>query len=478
MDRAGALRSAAGVGVKHDYASFLAAKASLDPMTGIADPSGLPGALAHFQAAIVPWGLRRGRAAIFAGTGLGKTLMEIAWADAVARFTNRPVLILTPLAVAMQFVSEGEKFDIGVRRASFHNDLRGPGVYVTNYDKLDRFDMDAFSGIVLDESSILKAFDGRTRNALIAKARTMPFRLAASATPAPNDYMELGNHAEFLGVMSHAEMLATFFIHDGGDTSKWRLKRHAERDFWRWVASWAVMLTSPADLGFPDDGYILPPLNTHQVMVDDEIAPSIETGFLFPMEARTMSERLAARRVSIGPRVEAGAQRIADHDRPCVAWCNLNDESERMAAAIPGAVEVRGSDKEGRKEEVLGAFASGQLRVLVTKPSICGFGMNWQHCHDTVFVGLNDSFEQLYQAIRRFWRFGQQHPVDAHLIAARAEGAVVANLRRKEADAAVMMAAMVEAMADFSAIHARPITRDRAPYQPRDVAVPSFLEAA
>lgn len=463
--------------VQPSYQAFLDAKASVDPATGIPDPTGLPACLSDFQAAIVPWALRRGRAALFAGTGLGKTLMELAWADAVARHTNKPVLILTPLAVAPQFVVEGEKFGVGVRRAWFEADYRGAGAYVTNYDKLTRFDMDRLGGIVLDESSILKAFDGKTRNALIAGARRVPFRLAASATPAPNDFMELGNHAEFLGVMSHAEMLATFFIHDGGDTSKWRLKRHAEDEFWRWVASWAVMLTKPSDLGFADGAYQLPPLRMHEHLVAGNEGASFETGLLFPMEARTMSERLGARRDSIGARVAQSAELVA-HDRPVVAWCNLNAESEALAAEIAGAAEVRGSDPEARKEEILTAFAAGQVRALVTKPSICGFGMNWQHCHDTVFTGLNDSFEQLYQSIRRFWRFGQRSAVDAHLVAARTEGAVLANLRRKEADAEQMQAAMVAAMAEFSTVGVRAAVREKAGYQRRAVALPQFLEAA
>ncbi|WP_066485033.1 helicase [Sphingomonas sp. CCH9-F2] len=460
-----------------DYAAFLAGKAAIDPPTGISEPDGLPAALSDFQAAIVPWALRRGRAALFAGTGLGKTVMELAWADAVARHTNRPVLILTPLAVAAQFVGEGDKFGIGVTRASQDSDVRGAGAYVTNYDKLARFDMDRLGGIVLDESSILKAFDGKTRHALIAGARRIAFRLAASATPAPNDFMELGNHAEYLGVMTHAEMLATFFIHDGGDTSKWRLKRHAEGEFWRWVASWAVMLTRPGDLGFADGAYQLPPLRMHEHLVEVD-GPQAGMATLFAMEARTLSERLAARRDSIVPRVDTAAALLSAHDRPAVAWCNLNAESEALTRAIPGAVEVRGGDAEGRKEEVLGAFAAGQVRVLVTKPSICGFGMNWQHCHDTAFTGLNDSFEQLYQAVRRFWRFGQQHAVDAHLIAARTEGAVLANLKRKEADAARMQEAMVAAMAGFSTIGVSAAAREKAGYARRALALPSFLEAA
>jgi hypothetical protein len=464
------------------YSDFLAAKALTDVPTGIDDPQGLPACLSDFQAEIVPWALRRGRAALFAGTGLGKTLMELAWGDAVARHTNMPVLVLTPLAVAAQHLREADKFGIAAKRAASGGECEGGGgVFVTNYEKLDRFDLRDFAGVVLDESSILKAFNGATRNALIGAARRVPFRLAASATPAPNDFMELGNHAEFLGVMSYAEMLATFFVHDGGDTQKWRLKRHAEEDFWRWVASWAVMLNKPSDLGFPDGDYVLPPLNVVQHLVDADQGPCFETGLLLPLEARTMQERLAARRATVAQRVAKAAQLAAgagNLGRPFVGWCNLNAESEALAAAVPGAVEVRGSDSEARKESVLEDFALGNVRALVTKPTICGFGMNWQHCRDTAFVGLNDSFEQLYQAIRRFWRFGQTEAVNAHLIAATTEGAVVANLKRKEADAQRMMEAMVRAMADFSVVKARPVTRDIAPYRPRHVALPQFLEAA
>lgn len=458
------------------YSAFLAAKASIDPSTGIADPGDMPACLSDFQADIVPWTLRRGRAALFAGTGLGKTLMELAWADAVAKHLNRPVIIPTPLAVAPQFLREGAKFGIEVRRARSQSDIKGACAHVTNYEKLDRFDLNDIPAMGLDESSILKAFNGKTRNMLIERARHMPFRLAATATPAPNDFMELGNHAEFLGIMTYAEMLATFFVHDGGDVQKWRLKGHAEKDFWRWVASWAVMLNKPSDLGYPDGAYALPPLRQHEVLVD--VDDGDHGGDLLPREARTMAERLAARRSSIVARVDAAAQLAADSDLPWVAWCNLNDESERMAAAVPGAVEVRGSMHEDQKEEILEAFAARQLRVLVTKPSICGFGMNWQHCHKTAFVGLNDSFEQLYQAIRRFWRFGQTEPVDAYLIAARTEGAVLANQKRKEADAAKMTASMIEAMSDFSSVHARAVTREIAPYSRQAVPVASFLEAA
>lgn len=459
------------------YAQFLQRKAVDDPDTGIAEPGDLPGCLFGYQADIVRWALRRGRAALFAGTGLGKTIMELAWAHAVAAHTGKPVLILTPLAVAPQFVAEGERFGLPVERVASQADVAAP-VVVSNYQKLDKFDLSQFGGIVLDESSILKAHDGATRAALVEGCRAVPFRLAATATPAPNDFMELGNHADFLGVMTQAEMLAMFFIHDGGDTAKWRLKGHAESEFWRWMCSWAVMLTKPSDLGYSDDRHALPPLLTHQHSVPVEYVPSAETGLLFPVEARTMGERLAARRGSIDGRVIAAAEIVNGNDRPWVVWCNLNAEGEALRKAIPFSAEVSGSDSDDVKEAKLAAFARGEIRVLITKPSICGWGMNWQHCADTAFVGLNDSFEQVFQAVRRFWRFGQTRPVNVHFIASEIEGAVVSNLRRKEADAARMVEAMVAHMADLSAASIRQGTRDTASYEPKPLPIPSFMRAA
>jgi hypothetical protein len=459
------------------YDQYLRAKMIVDPSTGIAETPSLPDALFPFQRDIVAWALRRGRAAIFAGTGLGKTLMELAWSDAVARHTGKPVLIFTPLAVAPQFVDEGAKFGINVERASSQSDV-GVGIYVTNYDKLARFDLALFGGVVLDESSILKSYNGATRTALIDGCQTIPFRLAATATPAPNDFMELGNHAEFLGVMSYVEMLAMFFVHDGGDTAKWRLKGHGASEFWRWMCSWSVMLTKPSDLGYADGGYDLPPLYTHQHTVAVEYLPDFETGTLFPMEARTMQERIAARRSTTNDRVLAAAALINGNDRQWVAWCNLNAESSALLSAIPGSVEVAGAQTDEQKEANVAAFRSGKARVLITKPSVCGFGMNWQFCHDTAFVGLNDSFEQVFQAVRRFWRFGQTEPVNVHFIASEIEGAVIANLRRKEADADRMIAAMVAHMADITTTEIRSVERQKADYQPTRVRLPSFLEQA
>lgn len=459
------------------YLEFLDRKKIADPMTGLANVPDLLPVLKSHQHDITSWALRRGRAAIFAGTGLGKTLMELQWADAVASHTGKPVLIFAPLAVSAQHLREAAKFGLRAELARTQSDVVS-GVYVTNYQKIGHFDLSAFGGVVLDESSILKSTDGHYRTRLIQECAQIPFRLAATATPAPNDFMELGNHAEFLGVMSYTDMLATFFVHDGGDTQKWRLKGHAENEFWKWMASWAVMIRKPSDLGYSNEGYDIPALNQHQHTVGVEYAPSMETGLLFPMEARGMSERIAARRDTVAERV-AMAAKLTPSDRPFVWWCNLNAESAALAKAIPGAVETLGSDPDEVKECKLTDFSEGRIRVLVTKPGVAGFGMNWQHCADTGFVGLNDSFEQVYQAIRRFWRFGQSKPVNVHFIAAETEGAVVANLKRKEHDAERMAAAMVMHTASISSSIIRGMVRDTPDYQPKQpMIIPNWIGAA
>lgn len=459
------------------YQDFLIRKKVIDPMTGMKSVPALPDVMFGFQHDITSWSLRRGRAALFAGTGLGKTLMELAWGNAIATNTGGMILHFAPLAVAQQIIREASKFGIPARLVARQSDC-GPGINVTNYQKIDHFDLSAFIGVVLDESSILKSTDGHFRTRLIELCHGIPYRLAATATPAPNDFMELGNHAEFLGVMKYTDMLATFFTHDGGDTAKWRLKGHAEDEFWKWMASWAVMLRKPSDLGYEDGDYNLPPLRQVQHQVAADYAPSMETGLLFPMEASSLQERIAARRDTVSERVALAAS-ITPSDRPFVWWCNLNAESEALTRAIPGAVETKGTDTDDVKERKLNDFSEGRTRVLVTKASVAGFGMNWQHCADTGFVGLNDSFEQVYQAIRRFWRFGQTKPVTVHFIAAETEGAVVANLRRKEADADRMAAAMVRHMADLSAQEVRGSIRVVPDYNPsQPFVLPDFLRAS
>lgn len=460
-----------------DYQEFLAKKVIDDPHTGLPDVPDLPAFMFPHQRDIVTWALKRGRAAIFAGTGLGKTAMELVWSDVVAKHTSKPVLLFAPLAVAQQHIREASKFGIDARLVASQSEVK-PGINVTNYHKMQHFDLSQFGGVVLDESSILKNESGKYRNQLIEATEQVPFRLAATATPAPNDFMELGNHAEFLGVMSYTDMLAMFFTHDGGETQKWRIKGHAENVFWKWMASWAVMLREPADLDYPNDGYDLPPLTQTQHTVSVNFEATVDTGTLFAIEARTLSERLSARRNSVQERCELAAS-ITPDDRPFVWWCNLNSESEALARLIPDAVELRGSDTEARKEDIIKRFLDGEIRVLVSKSSICGFGLNFQHCADTGFVGLSDSFEQVYQAIRRFWRFGQTKPVNVHFIAAETEGAVVQNIRRKEADAERMAKAMVMHTRDLSKRSVRGMTRDKGFYNPqKDVMVPEYIRSA
>lgn len=459
------------------YQDFLARKAISDPMTGLSSVPDLPSCLFPHQRDIVSWALRRGRSALFAGAGLGKSLMELAWAQAVHSETGKDILHLAPLAVSAQLAREADKFGLSARTVATQSDCE-PGTNITNYQKLDHFDLSKFGGVILDESSILKNTDGHYRTKLIAACQSIPFRLAATATPAPNDFMELGNHAEFLGIMSYTDMLATFFTHDGGETQKWRLKGHAENEFWKWMASWAVMPRKPSDLGYPNEGYDLPPLEYVSHMVAADYSPNIDTGLLFPMQAETLQERIGARRASVDDRCQLAAS-ITPTDRPFVWWCNLNAEAEMLARLIPDAVNLHGGLSEHEKERILIDFSDGRIRVLVTKPSLAGFGMNWQHCADTGFVGLNDSFEQFYQAVRRFWRFGQTKPVTVHVIASELEGATVANIKRKEADAERMAAAMVMHMADLSSEAVRGSVRETPNYNPTiPVQLPNFMRAA
>lgn len=460
------------------YESFLANKAIVDPSTGIAAPGDMRPDFKPHQADITRWSLKRGRAAVFAGTGLGKTLIELEWSARVARETNKPVLIYAPLAVAAQHVREAEKFGVEARIVRRNDELR-VGVNVANYAKMDHFDHGSLGGIALDESSILKHHDGKTRTRLIDECSRVPFRLAATATPAPNDYMELGNHAEFLGVMSYTDMLATFFVHDGGDTQQWRLKGHAEDEFWKWMCSWAVMMRKPSDLGYPDEGYDLPTLHQIQHTVKADYDTSRMEGDMFPMLASSMSERITARKNTVTDRVAMAAE-ITSHlppDEPMMWWANLNAEADALCREIPGAVQVAGSEKDEAKEEKILDFVNGKIRKMVSKGSIMGYGMNFQHCAHTGLIGLNDSYEQVYQIVRRFWRFGQAREVTAHFIASEIEGAVVANLRRKEQDAERMAAAMVRHMADLSSVTIRGSVRDRPDYEPKmPVILPEFLK--
>jgi len=394
--------------------------------------------------------------------------MQLEWAKHI---TGR-VIIVAPLAVAGQTVREAERFGIdGVKY--LRDDDQDTPIVVTNYEMLDHFRPDDFEGVVLDESSILKSYTGKFRNQLVNDWGKVAFRLCATATPAPNDFMELGNHAEFLGVMTRVEMLASFFVHDGGETQKWRLKGHAESEFWRWLCSWAVMIRKPSDLGYPDGEFQLPPCQINQVQVDHDADAE---GLLFAMEARTMDERRSARRASLDARVEAVADMVNQSSDSWLVWCDLNSESDALKRAIPGAVEIRGSDDPETKEERMLAFTEGRHRVLVTKPSICGWGMNWQHCSHMAFTGLSDSYEQFYQAIRRCWRFGQKDAVKCYVVTASTEGAVVSNIKRKERNAEDMANQMVEHMSCLNTENIRGTQRVDKSYKPTTrIELPSFL---
>jgi hypothetical protein len=412
----------------------------------------LPSGLYDWQASIVRWAVKKGRAAIFADCGLGKTFMQVAWASAL----DVPALILAPLCVAEQTVAEAAKLGVPVQYATSQSGVTGP-ITITNYERLKDFDPSQFQAVVLDESSILKAFDGKTRTALIQAFSNTPYRLCCTATPSPNDITELANHAEFLGLMTRPEFLATWFIRvDAGHRTTthhgWRIKRHAVEPFYRWLSSWAVALRSPADLGYDASAFRLPALQIHEEVLPID-APVGDA--LFPeMGLHGLSGRLVARRTVLADRVKA-IQRLTTTGKTAhggcawLLWCGLNEEASALAEAIPGAVNVQGSDTYAEKVGAVQAFVRGDIRVLISKPKILGFGMNFQHCHHMAFVGLSDSYETYYQCIRRAWRFGQTHPVSVHVVVSEAEQMVVENVRRKEAAAGELSAALVSQMKDF-----------------------------
>lgn len=427
-----------------DYESFVAGKRRAEVATGH-QPGLLNEHLFDFQHAIVSWAVRRGRAAVFADTGLGKTLMQLSWADEVATHTAGMVLILAPLAVSEQTIEQGATFGIEVRRVPNGGTPDAPGVWITNYERMEPIDFASLHGLVLDESSILKAHDGKTRQRIIDAAQGIPYRLSCTATPSPNDFEELGNQCEFLGVMTRTEMLATYFVNDTGDTGTWRLKGWGQSRFWEWMGTWSVVLRNPSDIGFDGSQYILPEPKYIEHVVESE-----QTGDLFAKPAQTLAERRKAQRDSIEARCREMAALVnSEPDEPWLIWCHLNDEAELLQELIPGSVNVQGSDKPEDKAARMMDFSQGKLRVLISKPKICGFGMNWQHCARMGFVGLDDSFEKFYQAVRRCYRFGQKRNVHVHMITAETEGQILLNLKRKEVQHHEMSANMIEHMKDI-----------------------------
>ncbi|MCA8976115.1 MAG: helicase [Planctomycetes bacterium] len=413
------------------YAEFLARK-RVGSLNGGIDIDALPSSLFHHQEQVVRWAGRVGRAAAFLDTGLGKTRIQLAWAEAMRG--DRSALIVCPLSIAAQTRREAAALGIEARVVRSGDQVTGPGLWITNYEMQHAFEPSMFGAVVLDESSILKNHEGRTRGALIDRWGKVPYRLACTATPAPNDHTELANHAEFLGAMSRVEMLAAFFVHDDDG---WRLKGHAADAMYEWMCQWAVAARRPSDVtGDPsdDDGYELPPLRVHGHIVEANAAPE---GQLFATSLGGVGGRAAARKATLGKRVQRAAE-LLDHDRPAIAWCGLNDEAEAMAREVDGAENLHGTLTPDRKVEIIEAFVAGEIRVLVSKPSIAGFGLNLQHAAEQVFVGLGDSYEAYYQAIRRSWRFGQTRPVDVHVVVSDLESEVPANVLAKERSASEM----------------------------------------
>ena len=426
------------------YSEFIESKTFVSPSCGIeVDGDDISQTLFPFQRQLTIWALRKGRCAIFADTGLGKTIMQVEW----ARHIDGRVLIVAPLAVASQTVREARTLlDVGIeydREGSSTNPI-----VITNYEMIDRFDMSQFQGVVLDESSILKSVDGKTKSKLTKSCSKIPFRLCCTATPAPNDITEIANHAEFLGVMTRPQMLASFFVNNASDKvhGGWKLKGHAEQSFYRWLASWGMSVKKPSDIGFSDEGYDLPDLSVDMHFVMSDYIPK---GELLFTAMKGITERAAVRRETVEQRVQETCDIVSRDDGQWIIWCGMNAESEAVAKIVSGASELRGSQSLDHKIEVSESFQNGSTRVLVTKPKISGFGMNFQNCHKMVFVGLSDSWESYYQCIRRCWRFGQAHPVEAHIVLSEQEKCVYANVMRKEKEATRMSHELVSHVSQY-----------------------------
>ena len=397
--------------------------------------------LFDWQKEIVKWCLKKGKCALFEDTGMGKTIQQLAWADAIVKHTKGKVLIVAPLAVSKQTAKEGDKFGIEVNIIEKEEDIKD-GISVTNYEKLHKFDLSQFIGVCLDESSILKSYSGKTTMEMIDTFRYTPYKLSCSATPSPNDYTELGNQAEFLNVMTMSEMLATYFINDASHGNGWRLKGHSEIEFYKWITEWAILINNPSNLGYDGSKFILPKLNINKIVLESD---TWETDTLFPIAAETLGERREARKSSIPQKIEKIKQIVKDMES-CIIWCDYNYESEELKKAIPDGYEIKGSDSPEYKEKGMIGFSNGDVKILISKPSICGFGMNWQNCNNMVFCGLSDSYEQFYQAIRRCWRFGQTKEVNVYVIISDKETNIMENIKKKEMQHQKMSKNMIDIM--------------------------------
>lgn len=451
-----------------NYEDFLKSKRFVLESSGFdIDKLELNPMLYEFQKDIVRWALKKGKACIFADCGLGKTPMQLSWAHQVCKHTGGMILILAPLAVADQTKREAEKFGYTAKVVENQSECIN-GINITNYEKLDRFVVNEFVGVVLDESSILKSYSGKVRTAIIQNFHSVPYKLACTATPAPNDYMEIGNHSEFCGVMTRSEMLSMFFVHDGGQTSKWRLKGHATDVFWQWLATFSVFVDNPENIGYQVSGYNLPKLNVNEVIVDGDEPIK---------ESLTLIERREARKESLEIRCKKVAELVNSSNEQWLVWCDLNDESSKLTELISNSVEVKGSDKSEYKSKSMLSFSDGTVKCLVTKPKIAGFGMNWQNCHNMIFTGLSDSYEQYYQAVRRCWRFGQKNPVNVYIIISAKEGCVKENIERKQFDFQRMQSEMTELTKEITKKELKSTCRISTPYEPtKEMKLPDWEE--
>jgi len=454
-----------------EYREFIAGKASAAYSFGFPAKSINERAKYHQKVAI-EYALDKGRASLFLDTGLGKSLCELEFARECAEETGKPSLILTPLAVAGQMVREGQKFNIDARQIREQSEV-GQGVMVANYERLAKLDPTCFGAIVLDESSILKSFAGQTRAKLQEAFRDTEYRLCATATPSPNDHMELGNHAEFMGVMRQQEMLSKWFINDTSTASQdWRLKGHAVDDFWQWVASWSRCATLPSDLGGDDTGYILPEIDRQIHTVKRDITKDVDQGMLFAIPEMSATSFHKEKRMTINERCERAAE-LANHDRPVTVWCETNDESAMLAGMIDGAVEVHGSLSADEKEKRLLDFADGKFRAIVTKPKLAGFGVNWQHCAHAVFASISFSYEQHYQAVRRSHRFGQTERVKNDIVISDTENTVWDAVNIKSQKHVEMKRRMGAAMKKAQSQAATRVKYER----PLDLAFPDWIKS-
>lgn len=427
-----------------DYSDFIREKSLRAEILGIQHDVSISNHLYPFQRAAVKWALRKGRTLLAEDCGLGKTIQQLEWSKHVISHTGQPGLVLTPLAVAEQTLAEAHKFGYAARIVASADEVRD-GINITNYQKLHHFDPSAFGSVVLDEGSILKSFMGKTKQLIIDSFVATPFKLICTATPAPNDHMEIGNYAEALGIMPSNEMLARWFINDPANMGHYRLRGHAETDFWKWVSSWACFMAKPSDIGFEDAGYELPPLTLTEHIVDVD-ATSGTQGTLFRDDKLTATSVHGELRLTAEFRAETVASLVNKNAEPWLVWCNTDYEARELMRRIPEALEVSGSMPDEKKTSRLNGFAKGEFRVLVTKPSIAGFGMNYQHCARVAFVGMSYSFEQYYQAVRRSWRFGQKREVHAHLVYAETEGDIISTVKRKQADAIRLRDSVIEVM--------------------------------